>query len=85
MRIMTDQFCSLIQLGPSFAPHPSAAVLMFDFMLSDAQKILADRDYVAVVGSPLDRDKLTVMDSAAVLAQGDKWERLYNQILSSRR
>jgi iron(III) transport system substrate-binding protein len=29
------------------APHPSAAVLMFDFMLSDAQKILADRDYVA--------------------------------------
>jgi iron(III) transport system substrate-binding protein len=69
------------------APHPAAAVLMFDFMLSDAQKILADRDYVAVsrkVDSPLDRDQLTVMDSAAVLAQGDKWERLYNQIISSR-
>jgi iron(III) transport system substrate-binding protein len=68
------------------APHPAAAVLMFDFMLSDAQKILADRDYVAVsrkVDSPLDRDRLTVMDSAAVLAQGDKWERLYNQIISS--
>jgi iron(III) transport system substrate-binding protein len=68
------------------APHPSAAVLMFDFMLSDAQKILADRDYVATsrkVGAPLDRDQLTVMDSAAVLAQGDKWERLYNQIISS--
>ena len=67
------------------APHPSAAVLMFDFMLSDAQKILADRDYVATsrkVGSPLDRDRLTVMDSAAVLAQGDKWERLYDQIIS---
>jgi iron(III) transport system substrate-binding protein len=67
------------------APHPAAAVLMFDFMLSDAQKILADRDYVAVsrkIGSPLDRDQLTVMDSAAVLAQGDKWERLYNQIIS---
>jgi iron(III) transport system substrate-binding protein len=70
------------------AQHPSAAVLMFDFMLSDAQKILADRDYVAVsrkVGAPLDRDQLTVMDSAAVLAQGDKWDRLYNQIISSRR
>jgi iron(III) transport system substrate-binding protein len=69
------------------APHPAAAVLMFDFMLSDAQKILADRDYVAVsrkVGSPLDREQLTVMDSAAVLAQGDKWERLYDQIISSR-
>ena len=67
------------------APHPSAAVLMFDFMLSDAQKILADRDYVATsakVGSPLDRERLTVMDSGTALAQGDKWERLYNQIIS---
>ncbi len=69
------------------APHPWAAVLMYDFMLSDAQKILADRDYVATsrkVASPLDRDKLTVMDSAAMLAQGEKWDRLYRQILSSR-
>ena len=52
------------------APHPAAAVLMFDFMLSDGQKILADRDYVVTsrkVGSPLDRDKLTIMDSASVL------------------
>jgi iron(III) transport system substrate-binding protein len=68
------------------APHPSAAVLMFDFMMSDAQKILANRDYVATsrkVGSPLDRDRLTVMDSAAALAQGDKWERLYREIISS--
>jgi iron(III) transport system substrate-binding protein len=67
------------------APHPSAAVLMFDFMLSDAQQILADRDYVATsakVGSPLDRERLTVMDSGIALAQGDKWERLYNQIIS---
>jgi iron(III) transport system substrate-binding protein len=69
------------------APHPSAAVLMFDFMLSDAQTILADRDYVATsrkVGSPLDRERLTVMDSAASLAQADKWERLYRQIILSR-
>jgi hypothetical protein len=60
---------------------------MFDFMLSDAQKILADRDYVATsrkVGAPLDRDRLTVMDSATALAQGDKWERLYRQIISTR-
>jgi iron(III) transport system substrate-binding protein len=69
------------------APHPAAAVLMLDFMLSDAQKILADRDYVATsrkVVSPLDRDRLTVMDSAQALAQADKWSRLYQQILSSR-
>jgi iron(III) transport system substrate-binding protein len=69
------------------APHPSAAVLMFDFMLSDAQKILAERDYVVTsrkVGSPLDRDRLTMMDSAASLAQAEKWERLYRQIALSR-
>jgi iron(III) transport system substrate-binding protein len=69
------------------APHPAAAALMFDFMLSDAQKILADRDYVATsrkVASPLDRDRLTVMDSALALAQADKWSRLYQQIISSR-
>jgi iron(III) transport system substrate-binding protein len=69
------------------APHPAAAVLMFDFMLSDAQTILAERDYVATsrkVAAPLDRDRLTVMDSAIALAQGDKWERLYRQIISSR-
>jgi iron(III) transport system substrate-binding protein len=70
------------------APHPSAAVLMFDFMLSDAQKILADRDYVATsrkVVAPLDRDRLTVMDSASALAQGDKWEKLYHEVISTRR
>ena len=69
------------------APHPYAAVLMFDFMLSDAQKILAERDYVVTsqrVSSPLDRDGLTVMDSASALAQGEKWERLYREILSTR-
>jgi iron(III) transport system substrate-binding protein len=70
------------------APHPSAAVLMFDFMLSDAQKILAERHYVTTsskVDSPIDRNSLTVMDSAQALAQGDKWERLYAEIISSHR
>jgi iron(III) transport system substrate-binding protein len=69
------------------APHPSAAVLMFDFMLSEAQKILAGRDYVVTstrVGAPLDRERLTVMDSATTLTEGDKWERLYSQVISSR-
>ena len=70
------------------APHPSAAVLMFDFMLSDAQKVLADRDYVVTsrkVDSPLDRAAVTVMDSAKALAEGDKWERLYSEVISTHR
>ena len=70
------------------APHPSAAVLMYDFILSDGQTIFADRDYVATstkVASPLDRSKLTVMDSAKALVEGDKWQRLYTEIVSSRK
>ncbi len=70
------------------APHPYAATLFFDFVLSDAQKIFADRDYVATnrkVASPLDRDTLMVMDSAKMLNDGERWQRLYADVLSSRK
>ena len=70
------------------APHPYAAVLLFDFVLSDAQKIFADRDYVVTntkVASPLDRDKIHMLDAAKVVAEGEKWQRLYTQIITSRR
>jgi iron(III) transport system substrate-binding protein len=70
------------------APHPHAAVLFLDFMLSDAQKILAERDYVVTstkVASPLDRSGLKVLDSAKILADGDKWRRLYTEVISSRK
>jgi iron(III) transport system substrate-binding protein len=70
------------------APRPNAAVLFFDFMLSDAQKILADRDYVVTnnkIASPIERSTLHVMDSAKVLQEGEKWQRLYTQVISSRK
>lgn len=70
------------------APHPHAAVLFLDFMLSDAQKILAERDYVvtsARVAAPLDRSILKVVDSAKVVADGEKWQRLYLGVISSRK
>jgi len=70
------------------APHPHAAVLFLDFMLSDAQKILAERDYVVTsskVAAALDRSTLKVLDSAKVLADGDKWQRLYTGVISSRK
>src|SRR4051812_27346972 len=70
------------------APRSNAAVLFFDYMLSDAQKILADRDYVVTntkIASPIERSKLHVMDSAKVLQEGEKWQRLYTQVISSRK
>jgi iron(III) transport system substrate-binding protein len=70
------------------ASRPHAAVLFYDFMLSDAQKILADRDYVVTstkVASPIERSTLHVMDSAKMLQEGEKWQRLYTQVISSRK
>ena len=61
---------------------------MYDFVLSDGQKILADRDYVVTnikVASPLDRAKLTVMDSAKALFEADKWQALYTDIVATRK
>jgi iron(III) transport system substrate-binding protein len=70
------------------APHPHAAVLFLDFMLSDAQKILAEREYVVTSGkvaAPLDRSTLKVLDAARILADGDKWQRLYTGAIASRK
>jgi iron(III) transport system substrate-binding protein len=69
-------------------PHPHAAVLFFDFVMSEAQPILAGRDYVVTntkVPSPLDRGKIHVMDSAKVLREGENWQKLYTQIITSKR
>jgi iron(III) transport system substrate-binding protein len=70
------------------APHPHAAVLFLDFMLSDAQNMLAERGYVAAstrIASPLDRGSLKMVDSAKLLADGDKWRRLYSDVITSRK
>jgi iron(III) transport system substrate-binding protein len=70
------------------APHPHAAMLLLDFMLADAQRLLAERDYVVTsrkVASPLARAALKVVDAAKVLAEGDTWQRLYTGAISSRK
>jgi ABC-type Fe3+ transport system substrate-binding protein len=73
---------------PNTAPHPHAAMLFLDFMLSDAQTILAERDYVVTsskVAAPLDRAALRLLDTARILADGDKWQRLYSGVISLRK
>ncbi len=72
----------------SAAPHPHAAVLLLDFMLSEGQDILARRDYVVTstkVAAPLDRSRLKVFNSARILRDGDKWRRLYTGVIASRK
>ncbi|HEY6258640.1 MAG TPA: ABC transporter substrate-binding protein [Xanthobacteraceae bacterium] len=62
------------------APHPHAALLLLDFYLTDAQKILADRQ--AVPTDPrvktLPKDMIFV-DLPKYLEEGAKWTKLFEE------
>lgn len=65
------------------APHPFAAVLFTDFMLSDGQAILAARDHVVTNrrygGLPADLS-VAFVDLPKYLDERDKWTRLFKDV-----
>jgi ABC-type Fe3+ transport system substrate-binding protein len=66
------------------APHPHAAVLYFDFMLSDAQELLARREFTVTsrkVSSPAQALDLHFVDPRVVLDESGKWGKLYEDII----
>jgi iron(III) transport system substrate-binding protein len=71
------------------APHPKAAQLLYEFFISEeGQKLLAERDYIpanASIASPLKGVKLHIIDPAVALDQGEKWAKLFNDIVVRRR
>lgn len=64
------------------APHPHAALLFLDFMLSDAQSLLLGRGFAPtnMKVKPLDI-AFALIDPAQMLDEGDKWQKLYDQIV----
>ena len=67
------------------APHPNAAVLFYDFMLSDAQPILLARDYVPTskkVDTKLNKMPIKFVDPKIVLDEDAKWSKLYEEIIT---
>ncbi|MEO7742308.1 MAG: extracellular solute-binding protein [Usitatibacter sp.] len=66
------------------APHPHAAVLFFDFELSEeGQKILAGRDFVPTnkkVDTPLNKIPMKFVDARVALDEYQKWEKLYEDL-----
>jgi iron(III) transport system substrate-binding protein len=67
------------------APRPHAAVLFFDFMLSDAQEILAKRDFTVTsrkVVSPAQKLPLKFVDPKLALDESEKWGKLYAEIVT---
>ena len=71
------------------APHPNAAVLWYDFELSEeAQRMLAQRDFVPTnrkVDTPLGRAPLLVVDPKVILDQQAKWTKLYEELFTKAR
>ncbi len=73
------------------APHPFAAMLYLDFMLTDGQAILAGRDFLPASakvppspGATLPPGTaLTFIDPAKALDQNQEWSTSYRQIVMS--
>ncbi|WP_020657054.1 ABC transporter substrate-binding protein [Massilia niastensis] len=67
------------------SPNPHAAVLFFDFMLSDAQKMLLERDFVPTstkVDTHLNKLPLKFVDPKVILDENQKWTGLYDEIFT---
>ena len=69
------------------ARNPNAALLFYEFMLSDAQALLAGLDYVPSSTrheSPLGRIRPKLLDPIAALDERAKWEKVYADTLAGR-
>jgi iron(III) transport system substrate-binding protein len=67
------------------APHPNAAVLFHDFMLSDAQEMFIKRDFVPTsrkIKTPLNNFPFHFIDPKVVLDETAKWTKLYREIIT---
>jgi iron(III) transport system substrate-binding protein len=71
------------------APHPHAAVLWYDYEISEeAQRILARRDFVPTnrkVATPLNKVALLVVDPKVMLDEQAKWTKLYEELFLKQR
>lgn len=65
------------------APHPDAALLFYDFMIADAQELLASMHYVptnASTPSPLRNLRIKLVDPAMMLDEREKWTKAFEAI-----
>lgn len=68
------------------APHPHAAALFFDFLLTDGQQILAEREFWPTnqkIKPIPERLNLKFIDLAQQLDEGQKWDKLYKDLVVS--
>jgi iron(III) transport system substrate-binding protein len=68
------------------APHPNAAILFYEFLLTDGQKILASREIITASrsGRPLPAGLSVVyVDPARSLDENPKWSKLFRNIFAN--
>lgn len=69
------------------APHLAAALLFHEYMLTEAQDLLVQLDYVPTntqVRSPLKGVKIIQTDAAQSLDDAEKWAKLFDEIIGRR-
>ena len=67
------------------SPHPHAAVLFYEFCITDAQQIFLQRDFVPTskkIDSPLTKIPLKFVDVKTSLDDDAKWSKLYTEIIT---
>ena len=69
------------------APHPHAALLFYEYMISDAQPFLTALELVPVttkIESPIKGRPSQIIDPKRVFDEKAKWEKLFNEIFTSK-
>jgi iron(III) transport system substrate-binding protein len=70
------------------APHPNAALLLYEYILGEGQQYFLSMDYVpsnAKVASPLKGIRIVQADPARSLDQAEKWGALFESIVVKHR
>ncbi len=69
------------------APHPNAALLFHEYMLSEAQDALVAMNYVPTnrnAASPMKNVAIKLIDPNLMLDQRDKWNKAYDSVFGRR-
>ena len=64
------------------APHPAAALLFYDFLLSDGQKLLADAKFIPAskkIENMYSKTPLKFIDPGKALDSQEKWMKMYDE------
>jgi iron(III) transport system substrate-binding protein len=69
------------------APNPNAAVLLYDFLLNEGQKILADENFIATskkIQNPFTGATMKFVDPGQALDMQVKWQKTFEETITKR-